>query len=46
MPSVIAELDATVIAAEIGAAIFAAVAVRLRYRPIRAAAVTKALGNA
>ena len=46
MPPVIGELDATVIAPAIGAAMFAGVGVRLRYRPIRPAAVPEALGYA
>jgi isoquinoline 1-oxidoreductase subunit beta len=44
MSLAIGELDATVIAPSIGAAMFAGVGVRLRHLPIRPAAVLKALG--
>jgi hypothetical protein len=46
MPPVIGELDVTVIAAEVGDAMFAGPGVRLRYRPIRPAAFLEAFGNA
>jgi isoquinoline 1-oxidoreductase subunit beta len=46
MLQVVGELRATVIAAAIDNAIFAAVGVRLRYLPIRPAAVPEALGHA
>jgi hypothetical protein len=41
MPSVIGELDVTVIAAEVGDAMSARLEVRLRYLPISRAAVRK-----
>ena len=46
MLPVVGELGATVVAPAIGNAIFASVGVRLRYLPIRPAAVPEALGHA
>jgi hypothetical protein len=46
MPPVIGELDVTVIAAEVGDAMFAGPGIRLRHRPIRPFASLEAFGNA
>jgi hypothetical protein len=46
MPPVIGELDVTVIAAEVGDAMFAGPGIRLHYRLIHPAASLEAFGNA
>jgi hypothetical protein len=46
MPPMIGELDVTVTASEAGDGMFARPGIRLRYRPIRPAAVLEAFDNA